>query len=272
METTARRRSKKRLWLGLAALPILLLVLWLGGREEGLMGVAHYVGYAVCHQITVRTYVFGDLVMPLCARCSGQYLGALIGFFLAWRWGRIRAMGLPPRGLIVVLVGFLAIWAFDGFNSYLYLILGRPFLYQPQNIFRISTGILQGLAVSFLFLPFFNQAFWAAPEPARVLQNGRELVLALGLGVLVVLAVVSGWPPLFYPLAFLSVATTVLMLSLVGALFVLLILKEENSNRTIGDFFSLFLPGMAFAALLLLAIDLFRAFAESNLGLVLPTG
>lgn len=272
MESTKRTRNKRRSLLGLAALPILLLALWLGGREEGLMGVAHYVGYAVCHQITVRTYVFGDLVMPLCARCSGQYLGVLVGFFLAWRWGRIRAMGLPPRWLIVVLVGFLAIWAFDGLNSYLYLILRRPFLYQPHNILRISTGILQGLAVSFLFLPFFNQAFWAEPDFRPVIQSGRELAQALGLGAVVVLAVVSGWPPLFYPLAFLSIASTVLMLSLVGTLFVLLVLKEENSNRTFGDFLSLFLPGMAFAALLLLAIDLFRAYAESNLGMVLPTG
>ena len=272
METTERPKNTKRLWLGLAALPILLLAFWLGGKDEGPVGVAHYVGYAVCHQITVRTYVFGDLVMPLCARCSGQYLGVLIGFFLAWRWGRIRAMGLPPRWLIAVLIGFLAIWAFDGFNSYLYLILGHPLLYQPQNIFRISTGILQGLAVSFLFLPFFNLVFWAEPDPRPVLQSGWELVQALGLGALVVLAVASGWALLFYPLAFLSVAGTVLMLSLVGSLFVLLALREENTNRTLGDFFSLFLPGMAFAALLLLSIDLFRAFAESNLGLTLPSG
>jgi len=272
METTERTRNRKRLWLGLAALPILLLALWLGGREDGPMGVAHYVGYAVCHQITIRTYVFGDLVMPLCARCSGQYLGVLIGFFLAWRWGRIRAAGLPPRWLIAVLIGFLAIWAFDGFNSYLYLILGHPLLYQPQNILRISTGILQGLAVSFLFLPFFNLAFWAEPDPRPVLQNGGELAQALGLGALVVLAVASGWPIFFYPVAILSVAATVLMLSLVGALFVLLALREENTNRTVGDFLSLLLPGMAFAALLLLGIDLFRAFAENNLGMVLPTG
>ena len=104
METTERPRNIKRLWFGLAALPILFLALWLGGREGSALGVADHVGYAVCHQITVRSYVFGDLVMPLCARCSGQYLGVLIGFFLAWRWGRIRAMGFPPRWLIAVLV------------------------------------------------------------------------------------------------------------------------------------------------------------------------
>jgi len=272
METTERPRNRKRLWFGLAALPILVLTVWLGGREGGVLGVADHVGYAVCHQITVRTYVFGDLVMPLCARCSGQYLGVLIGFFFAWRWGRIRAMGFPPRWLVAVLVGFLAIWAFDGFNSYLLLILGRPFLYQPQNILRISTGILQGLAVSFLFLPFFNGVFWADPDPDRVLQNGWELAQTLGLGVLVVVAVASGWAVLFYPLAILSVIGTVLMLSMVGALFVMLLLREENSNRTWGDFFSLLLPGMAFTALLLLGIDLFRAYFESNLGMVLPAG
>ena len=61
------------------------------------------------------------------------------------------------------------------------------------------------------------------------------------------------------------------MLSLVGTLIVTLMLKQENRNRTKSDFLSLFVPGMAFAMLLLLSIDLMRAYAESNLGMVLPT-
>ena len=262
----------RRLWLILSALVVLPPILWLGVREQGAPGLADYVGYAVCHQIRVRTYVFGDLALPLCARCSGQYLGTLTGFLMAWLWGRIRAAGFPPRRLLVALIFFVALWAFDGVNSYLYLILGRPFLYQPHNLLRLGTGILQGLAVSFLFLPFFNQVFWAEPQPQRVLQSGPELAQALGVGVLFMLAVVSGWPPLFYPLAFLSAGTTALVLSLVGTLFAVLLLRQENANRTWGDFISLFLPGAAFAALLILGVDLLRAFAEAKLGPMFPPG
>lgn len=271
MDIPHLRSHPKRLWLALPSLVIIGAVLW-WGLQDGPLGFANHIGYAVCHQITVRSYVFGDLVLPLCARCSGQYLGAFLGFFLAWRWGRLRTGGLPPRWLIAVLFGFLAIWAFDGFNSYIYLILGRPFLYQPHNILRISTGILQGLAISFLFLPFFNQVFWESPQTEPVLRNGKELVLALLLGALIVLAVESHWLPLFYPLAFISTGTTFLMLSLVGALMATLMLKQENTNRSLGDFISLLLPGMAFAMLLFLGMNLLRAYAESNLGMVLPNG
>ena len=35
------------------------------GLRHGLLAFADSVGYAVCHQITVRTYLFGELAMPL---------------------------------------------------------------------------------------------------------------------------------------------------------------------------------------------------------------
>ena len=49
-------------------------------------GKADHIGYAVCHQISVRSYFFGDHQLPLCARCSGQYLGALLSksFYLLY--------------------------------------------------------------------------------------------------------------------------------------------------------------------------------------------
>jgi uncharacterized membrane protein len=238
--------------------------------KEGPLALADSVGYAVCHQITVRTYVFGDLVMPLCARCSGQYLGAMAGFFMALVWGRLRASGLPSRGIIVTLVAFLAIWAFDGINSYVYLVTRETFLYMPHNILRLITGMLQGIAISMFFLPFFNQVFWRRPDPRPVLAGWKDLAIILLLTGVLTLAVNSQWGPLFYPLAALSVAGVFLLLSLVGTLVFVMLFRAENTGETGQDFVRFFIPGMAFAVLLIAGIDALRAWAQSSLGFSLP--
>ncbi len=266
--THSKRPHPGRWLLLLSALIVAGGVAW--GSKEGPLALADSVGYAVCHQITVRTYVFGDLVMPLCARCSGQYLGAMAGFFMALVWGRLRASGLPSRGLIIALVFFLVVWAFDGINSYIYLITRQPFLYTPHNLLRLITGLLQGIAVSMFFLPFFNQVFWQEPDPRPVLRGWRDLGLILLLAGFLAMAVHSRWTPLFYPLAFLSVAGVFLLLSLVGMLMAVLLFGAENTAESARDFLLFFLPGMAFAVLLIGGIDALRAWAESNLGFSMP--
>ena len=253
----------------LFSLPLLLGGFWLGG-QEGVLGAANHVGYAVCHQITVRSYVFGDMQLPLCARCTGQYLGVFSGLLLAWRWGRLGAGGFPPMRYLLMLAAFFGAWGFDGFNSYISLLLGHPWLYQPHNTLRLVTGMMQGYAVSFLLIPYFNQVFWAESRPEPVLQRSSEVVQMGVLGGLVVLAVASRWPPLFYPLAILSSGAAFMMLSIVGQLLFLLFLREENKNHSWRDFLSLLAPGMVFAVMLIGAIDLARGAAEAALGWQLP--
>ncbi len=271
MDEKPRASRVPRTWLVVLSLPILAVLLWLGSRE-GALGLAQHTGYALCHQIVVRTYVFGELTMPLCARCSGQYLGFLVGLVMAWRWGRLRATGWPSRPLAVVLIVFLGVWAVDGLNSYLYLLFGRAFLYLPHNTLRLATGELQGLAVCFLFLPAFNQAFWLDEDPRPLLARGRHLLAALAVAALIFLAVHSRWLPLFYPLAFLSAAGALLLLSMVGTIFLLLILHQEQTNSTWRDLLAWLLSGMAFAGLFLAGVGMVRGWAEAHLGLIVPSG
>ena len=255
----------------LLALSLLFIAVGLVlGLRQGVLGLLHGVGYAVCHQITVRTYVFGDWVMPLCARCTGQYLGAMAGFIMAGVWGRLRWAGWPSRGMVGLLVGFLVVWALDGINSYVYLVTQTPFLYHPHNLLRLITGTLQGIAVSMLVLPFFNQAFWHHPDPRPVLARGRDLMVILLLAGALVVGVHSRWPALFYPLAILSTLGVFLLLSLVGVLITVLILRAENQARTWRDFLAFLLPGMAFAVTLILAMDTLRSGLEHLLGMHIP--
>ncbi len=57
----------------------LLLVGWLWNTPAGLLGKADALGYAVCHRIDVRSFHLGERQLPLCARCTGMYLGAMLG-------------------------------------------------------------------------------------------------------------------------------------------------------------------------------------------------
>ena len=75
----------------------LLLVGWLFNTPGGLLGKADAVGYAVCHRIDLRSFYIGDRQLPLCARCTGMYLGAMLGLVYQVFFGRRRA-GLQRFG------------------------------------------------------------------------------------------------------------------------------------------------------------------------------
>ena len=73
-------------WLLVGGLIVVSALFFL--TPGGLLDKADHIGYAVCHQIPIRSYFFGTYKLPLCARCSGQYLGALGGMLLLIAMGR----------------------------------------------------------------------------------------------------------------------------------------------------------------------------------------
>ncbi len=58
---------------------VFLLVAWLLNTPNGLLGKADALGYAVCHRIDARSFHIHDRQTPLCSRCTGMYLGAMLG-------------------------------------------------------------------------------------------------------------------------------------------------------------------------------------------------
>lgn len=260
------RRTPWLDWLLLAGGLAVIAAIWFIA-PGGLLDKADHVGYAVCHQIPIRTPFFGGRPLPLCARCSGQFLGALAGLMLLIALGRGKAAQLPPRPVIVVLLGFLAAWALDGFNSYLTFFPGVPHLYEPHNILRTTTGAMQGVALISLVLPFFNVTLWARPSPRPTINSLREMTLLLGLIALITAAVGSQWVPLLYPLALLSVAGTLLMLTMVMAMLLTLALRRDGRAQGWRDALPLLVAGLALALILVLGINLLRAWLTAQMGL-----
>jgi len=84
MDHWLQRTSENMRWmkLPLSVLVLLLIIGFVVFTPEGLLGKADAIGYAVCHRIDLRSYHIGERPLPLCTRCTGMYLGAmLVSFF-----------------------------------------------------------------------------------------------------------------------------------------------------------------------------------------------
>jgi len=246
-----------------AILALSTVAIYLLATPAGLLDKADWVAYAICHRIPSHSLHVDARPLPLCARCTGTYLGAMvaIAFFLA---KRPRAGSLPPLPILLTLFGFSAAWALDGVNSYLGLSgqasAGFPLqpVYQPQNWLRLLTGSLHGLMMASLFFPIAMSTFWEAPETKRVVRSYRELA-GLVLAVLVAVALaLTGSPVVLYPLALVSSAGVLVMLTLVNTVMVLILARRENTAARWRDLALPLLAGLALSVILVGLVDVLR--------------
>jgi uncharacterized membrane protein len=184
---------------------------------EWILSAAHWFGSAVCHQFPEHSYHVAGAPLPLCARCTGLYLGALLTLiFHVWR--HPRAVGLPRPWMLVVLVLFFFAWAGDGLNSFLSIIPIAPHLYSPQNLLRLITGTLMGITIGSLVFVMFNSLVWRTPSPDAIFATRREFFALLGLGALLAFIIHSEFAPLLYLLNLaVLIAIPVLHVALVTA-------------------------------------------------------
>jgi uncharacterized membrane protein len=220
--------------LGLG-LMVLVVGTWLAFTPPGLLGKADATGYAICHRIDLRSFHIGDRPMPLCARCTGIYLGALFGLLALGLMGHRRTGGLPTGPMLVVLISFIAVMGIDGVNSYATLFPGLPHLYEPQNWLRLATGTFNGLAVSALIYPVFNQTLWQVWVDRPILSKSRELALLVGLSLMLIALVLTDDPVVLYPLALLSALGVLALLTMLYTVAVLILSRRHNTAQTWRD-------------------------------------
>jgi len=260
-----------RHWLEWAA-PIVALVIigaFLLTPPWSVLVKARLIGYAVCHQLPARSFHVAGEQLPLCARCSGTFMGAVVGFTLLTLQGRRRAAGLPPTAVAVVLVCFIAALAVDGINSYLTFFPRLPHLYQPQNWLRLTTGMLNGIALSAIVYPVLNYSLWGHATNAPSVRNFTELGMLLAVGAVVSVIILLEPPPLLYPLAILSVLG---VLALLTALNSTLLLALINHRATATRWRQAALPlvvGLAASFVEIGAIDVLRYVITRGAGLPL---
>jgi uncharacterized membrane protein len=224
--TPTRGRTFAIVIMGILALVVLLLLspLW----HVPFLDKMDLVGSAICGRIPDHSFHIAGRQLPLCARCTGTFTGALLGFAGLLLLGKRKAAQMPPAPVVGLLVGFIFLMGIDGVNSYLTLLLGRPFLYQPHNLLRLATGTLHGLALSIIVFPIFNFTLWKEPDSEPALSGFRDLgKIVLLLALPMVLFVQSQVDVLLYPIAVVSIAGVLAMLTLVNAMILVIATRRE---------------------------------------------
>jgi uncharacterized membrane protein len=220
------RRTLALTVVGAVSLVLLLLIspLW----RAPFLDKLDVVGSAVCGRLPGHSFYLAGRQLPLCARCTGTFVGALLGFVGLLALGKGKAAEMAPARVVALLVGFIFLMAVDGVNSYLSLILGGPLLYEPHNLLRLATGALHGVALSVIVFPIFNFTLWKEPETRPVLSGFRELGLILFLFVLPMVLVVQGEIGLLlYPVSILSAMGVLAMLTVVNSMIVIIAARRD---------------------------------------------
>lgn len=250
--------------LALVGAAVLITLLWLTLTPQGLLGKADAIGYAVCHRIDTRSFFLGDRQIPLCARCSGMYLGVLAGFLYQLRLG--TRSHFPPKPILIVF-GLLGLaFALDGLNSYLTLFPGYTPIYPPNNALRLATGTGLGLLIAVVLMPVVNQTLWLAPAESPLIQHWAQLPGLMVAAGLPAAALASENPILLYPLALLSSATVIGVLGLCFALLWVIVLKNENTFSSWRDAWPMLVGGFITAMVQIGIIDILRFWFTGSWG------
>lgn len=257
LSPTSERARATRIALALAVTSAVGL-LWLANTPAGLLGKAEAIGYAVCHRIDLRSFHLGERALPLCARCTGMYLGAMLSIVGLPLAGRRRVGGFPARQVVPFLVLVLAAFGIDGVNSYLHFYSGAPHLYQPRNELRLITGIGLGLGMGAIVLAGFNQNSWKKWENRPILEGPLDILLLTLAGAGLVGLVLSENPLILYPLALISSLGVVVTLTSVYSVLVMLVMRLENRAESWMDLLLPVALGLGMAIVHLGSIDLVR--------------
>jgi len=251
----------KALFIGV---PATIIGLFVFAPPQGLWDKARLIGYALCHQMPERSFFFHEHQSPLCARCTGMYLGVLLGLVFLIVRRRTHAARLPSVAMVSMLIGFITIMGIDGINSTISIIPSAPQLYHTTNVHRIVTGTLFGLAIAMLFIPVLSSAVWKLPSGDRTLKNWRELGILVVIAFAIDAVVLTQADWLLAPITLISIIGPLLLLGLMGAVIVLTV---RNRVNVVDRWQQLILPltaGVALGLLLITLMDVFRAAVTSG--------
>ncbi len=257
MEETQEPHRKASLWrwvlLGIA---VLLTAVWVLLTPEGLLGKADAVGYAVCHRIDIRSFHINGRSFPLCARCSGMFLGAMLGLVYQVVQGR---KGKMPPVAVQVLFGVLALaWVLDGANSFLMLVPGISSVYVTQNWTRLVTGTGMGLAISAFLLPSFIQTMFKDWQDESGFGNWKQMLGVFIAAAILDVLVLQEIPWILIPLALIGSASVVVLLVIVYSMVLVMIFKKENQYSRFRELWVPLLGGYIIALAQIGVIDLLR--------------
>ncbi len=166
--------------------------------------------------------------MPLCARDTGMHLGILISLLFHLKWG--KQAGFPARKVQIVLGIFFLAFAIDGINSTLPMLnfINIAQWYPPLNWLRLATGAGLGIAMGSVLMPVINESLWAEVTQESALSSWRRFGQIVLVTAIASFAVTTEIPALLYPLAILTAADVLIILTLIFTIVWVMLGKKDN--------------------------------------------
>ncbi len=128
---------------------------------------------------------------------------------------------------MAVLALFVALMAFDGFNSLAYD-LGWQSLYQPTNTLRLITGFGCGVAIATIISVIFAQTAWQQPIWIAPLTQIRELALFMMLTLPPIYFILRNQTNLSYVLSIASAIGTLIILAMLYTVLILIATRRDG--------------------------------------------
>ncbi|MFH1086931.1 MAG: DUF2085 domain-containing protein [Chloroflexota bacterium] len=192
------------------------------------MAIVHFLLGGVCHQLPEHALWFEGRALPVCARCTGTFVGAVVALAVLWALGSGPRSELPGRGPLYVLGALGALWALDGVNSLVSGLRGRPWLYETTNALRLITGVGCGLGMGALLFPVYHHSLWRDVVAEPVLARPAHLLALLGAGAALA-GVALGWRAAPYaPWWIAAVSSVLVVFALTNTVLVALVWHERG--------------------------------------------
>ncbi|MEA4815800.1 MAG: DUF2085 domain-containing protein [Lachnospiraceae bacterium] len=114
-----------------------------------IIDILGFFANTVCHRMDSRSVFIYGKKLPLCARCTGIYIGVLVGFLMLCALKRLDFKKPPELKTAVLSAVFLLPLMLDGAGSYFGF-------FGTANIIRIITGALCGVFFPAFFVLAIN--------------------------------------------------------------------------------------------------------------------
>ncbi len=267
MHASRSPRFEQTRWFYLLSgigLATILALLFLPGS---IAAKTHLALHGICAQRPSHSLSLGNTTLPLDARMTGIYIGAVANAMWFLAAGYARNTRMPPRQVVAILALFVALLAGDGLNA-LAADLGMAHPYTPSNGLRLLTGILGGTAMGVALVHLLAVTMWVRGNRSlAVVPGSAALIPPVCIALIIGALALSGLPILYAPFAM------GVLLAAVGVFAVLtMIALALFSNRAWGfssyrEMTPLACAGLVVAIGLIIALAGARLIMESWFGL-----
>ena len=209
-----------------------------------------------------------DPVEPMQLSLEARKVGMYVGFLAVWIYmlwlGRVRAKGMPAPWILVLLIIFVGVMGFDGFNAFFYDLKFVPHLYTPRLDLRLATGLLCGYAFAGILTPVVNYTLWRDNDTRPILADAKQFFGAFIALAIVYVLTASGWGILVYPLSIISSFSVLILVALINMVFLITLFRKEYSCVTWRDALNPFTLAIVFALCELGALSTLRYIVLGN--------